>query len=342
MDRGARAVTSAPTRLAGLARSRNQLATLASSRNRPIVTAECPSADGGTIDDLAARLATIAPFVDAVNVTDNPAAHAHASNVSMAIALAGLGVEPIMQIVCRDKNRLAIQADIAGAAMFGIVNFSALTGDDVTAGDEPEARRVFDLDGPQLVSVLAGMKAGTYLSGRKFTPTGDFFIGAVENPGAPPLDYRADRALLKVNAGAQMVQLQISYRPDQLEAFMSACVANGVAQRAIVLPSVCLTKGARALSFMNDKVPGISVPAETIDRVANADDQAEEAYLLVRDLTAHALQLPGVAGIHITDFRHDGSVQRLTEELRIGPRFDSTIAETGTNPEHEERHAHSS
>ena len=325
-----------------------RLAALARSRHRPIVTAECPSSDGGSVEDLAGRLAKIAPFVDAVNVTDNPAAHAHASNVAMAIALTQLGIEPILQIVCRDKNRIAIQADIAGASMFGVVNFSALTGDDVTAGDEPEARRVFDLDGPQLVSVLAGMKAGTYLSGRKFTPTGDFFIGAVENPGAPPLDYRADRALLKVNAGAQMVQLQISYRPDQLETFMSACVANGVAQRAIVLPSVCLTKGARALSFMNDKVPGISVPAETNDRIANADDQAEEAYQLVRDLTAHALNLPGVAGIHITDFRHDGSVQRLTEELGIGPRFDSTIAEAGTIPEagtiteHEERHAHSS
>lgn len=318
------------------------LAALARSRHRPIVTAECPSVDGGSVEDLAARLAKIAPFVDAVNVTDNPAAHAHASNVAMAIALTQLGIEPILQIVCRDKNRIAIQADIAGASMFGVVNFSALTGDDVTAGDEPEARRVFDLDGPQLVSVLAGMKKGTYLSGRRFTPTGDFFIGCVENPGAPPLDYRADRALLKVNAGAQMVQLQISYRPEQLETFMSACVANGVAQRAIVLPSVCLTKGARALSFMNDKVPGISVPAETIDRIANADDQAEEAYLLVRGLTAHALNLPGVAGIHITDFRQDGSVQRLTEELGIGPRFDSTIPEAGTIPEHEERHAHSS
>ena len=112
---------------------------------------------------------------------------------------------------------------------------------------------------------------------------------------------------------------------------MSACVANGVAERAIVLPSVCLTKGARALSFMNDKVPGISVPSSAVDRVANAEDQAEEAYLLVRDLTEHALSLPGVAGIHITDFRHDGSVQRLTEELRIGPCFEQPVAATGTN-----------
>jgi methylenetetrahydrofolate reductase (NADPH) len=335
-------VTAVAPRLAAPAR----LAALAQSRHRPIVTAECPSADGGTVEDLAARLATIAPFVDAVNVTDNPAAHAHASNVSMAIALAQLGIEPIMQIVCRDKNRLAIQADIAGASMFGIVNFSALTGDDVTAGDEPEARRVFDLDGPQLVSVMSGMKAGTYLSGRSFSPAGEFFIGAVENPGAPPLDYRADRALLKVNAGAQMVQLQISYRPDQLEAFMAACVANGVAERAVVLPSVCLTKGARALSFMNDKVPGISVPADVIARVSSAADQSEEAYLLVRDLTAGALALPGVAGIHITDFRHDGSVQRLTEDLRIGPRFDTTSPlphepnRPDPSPELEEHHAH--
>lgn len=304
------------------------LAELVRTRPRMIVTAECPSMDGGTVADLGAKIAGIAPYVDAMNATDNPAAHAHASNVATAIALRQLGVEPLMQIVCRDKNRIAIQADVAGASMFGVTSFCALTGDDVTAGDEPEARRVYDVDGPQLVSILSSMSRGTYLSGRRFQAPapGGFLVTAVENPATHPLGYRADRALLKARAGARMIQLQICYRPERLETFMAACVANGAAERAAILPSLCLTKNARALSFMDDKVPGISVPPETIARVADAADPAEEAYLLVRDLAAHALSLPGVAGLHITDFRHDDSLRRLLEELHLGPAFDPTAA----------------
>lgn len=306
----------------------NAFEDLCRSRRRPVVTAEFPTFDGGTLDDVRAAAERIAPWVDALNVTDNPAAHAHASNTTMAVALRQLGFTPILQVVCRDKNRLAIQADIVGVSMFGVENICALTGDDVTAGDEPEARRVYDLDGPQLVRVATIMGEGTYLSGRTMTAPPHLFVGAVENPTAPPLEYRAERALKKVEAGARFLQLQIHYRPEQLEAFMAACVANGVAERAAILPTVCLTKTGRALSFMNEHVPGISVPAATIDRVANAADPKEEAYVLVRELAQHALSLPGVAGLHITDFRHDDSVRRLTEDLAIGPRF-------------EERHAHS-
>ena len=212
--------------------------------------------------------------------------------------------------------------------MFGVQNICALTGDDVTAGDEPEARRVYDLDGPQLVKVATIMGTGMYLSGRSMKAPPHLFVGAVENPTAPPLEHRAERALKKVDAGARFLQLQIHYRPEQLEAFMAACVANGVAERAAILPTVCLTKTARALGFMNEHVPGISVPQATIDRVAGSEDPKEESYRLVRELAEHALSIPGVAGLHITDFRHDDSVRRLTEDLAIGPRF-------------EEQHAHS-
>jgi len=306
----------------------NAFESLCLSRERKIVTAEFPSFDGGTLDDIRRAAENLAPYVDAINVTDNPAAHAHASNTAMAIALTQLGYNPILQVVCRDKNRLAIQSDIVGVSMFGVQNICALTGDDVTAGDEPEARRVYDLDGPQLVKVATLMGTGMYLSGRKMTSPPHLFVGAVENPSAPPLEYRATRALKKVEAGARFLQLQIHYRPDQLEAFIAACVANGVAERAAILPTICLTKAARALSFMNEHVPGITVPQATIDRVVGSDDPLEESYHLVRELASHALSLPGVAGLHITDFRHDDSVRRLTEDLAIGPRF-------------EEQHAHS-
>ncbi len=304
------------------------LAELVRDRHRPIVTAEFPSIDTGNIDTVAGKLADIAPFVDAINVTDNPAAHAHASNVSMAIALQQLGAEPILQIVCRDKNRLAIQADIVGAAVFGVRNICALTGDDVTAGDEPEARRVYDLDGPQLIAVATGIGQGHYLSGRKIDPAPDLFVGAVENPFAPPFEHRPERALKKVDAGARFLQLQIGYQPEILAAFMAACVANGVAERAAVLPTVILTKRAGALKFIESHVAGIHVPDDVIAHIEASEDEAEASYQYARQQVEHILGLPGVAGVHITDFRHDGSLGRLVEDCQIGPRF-------------EEHHAHS-
>ena len=284
--------------------------------------------DGGDMSTVETALSHYRPYVDAVNITDNPAAHAHASNVSMAIAVKQLGFEPIMQVVCRDKNRIAAQADVVGASMHGVTTFCALTGDDVTAGDEPEARRVFDIDGPQLISIMNSLSRGKYLSGRELKHRRDLLIGAVENPFAPPADVRIRRARMKADAGARFLQLQIGYEPEVLESFMAGCVANGAASKAAILPTVILTKTAGALRFMESSVPGIHVPQPVIDRVAQAQDPAEESYQLVREQVEHALSLPGVAGIHITDFRHDDSLQRLVSELQIGPAFAGTSAQS--------------
>src|SRR5579871_6653427 len=155
-----------------------------------VVTAELPVIDGGGFDEIRFQLAPMEPFVDAFNATDNPSAHAHASSLSVAVALAQIGVEPIMQLACRDRNRLALEAELMGAAMHGIENVSCMTGDDVSAGDEPQARRVFDLDSPQLLALARALQDGHYLSGRELSPAPRFFLGAVENPGAPPYDVR--------------------------------------------------------------------------------------------------------------------------------------------------------
>ena len=304
------------------------------SRERPIVTAEFPSMDGGDLDTVAEAVDRFQPYVDAVNITDNPAAHAHASNVSMAIAVKQLGLEPIMQVVCRDKNRLAIQADVVGAQMHGVTSFCALTGDDVTAGDEPEARRVFDIDGPQLVSIMRTLSDGTYLSGRSLKHHRELLIGAVENPFAPPAHVRVRRARMKVDSGARFLQLQIGYEPEKLEAFVLGCGDNGVSRDAAILPTVILTKSAGALRFMDSSVPGIHVPGDVIDRIASASDPLEESYQLAREQAAHALSLPGIAGIHITDFRHDDSVHRLVRDLRLGPAFSSEGATTHASTTH--------
>jgi methylenetetrahydrofolate reductase (NADPH) len=282
-----------------------------------VVTGELPIVDGGGLDAVQAKLEQYAPWVDAVNATDNTAAHAHASNVAVAIAIRQLGIEPILQVVCRDKNRLAIQADIVGAALHGIENISCLTGDDITAGDEREARRVFDLDGPQVIVTAAAIARGEYLSGRKIEPAPHLFIGAVENPGAPPLAYRAQRALKKALAGARFLQLQIGYVPEHLEAFCAEGERIGLYRHTALLPSICLVGGARPLEFMDADVPGISVPAATIERVKNAADPREEAFELAVEQARHALAQPGVRGLHLISFRKDDAVGRLCERLGI-------------------------
>jgi methylenetetrahydrofolate reductase (NADPH) len=295
----------------------------------PVVTAEAPAFDGGDLDAFAGRVAEVARFADAVNATDNTAAHAHASNVAVAIALVRLGIEPVLQVVCRDKNRLALQADLVGAALHGVENVCCLTGDDVTAGDEPEARRVFDLDGPQLVRVATTLAHGRYLSGRSLEPAPPLFVGAVENPAAPPVEHRPSRAAKKVHAGARFLQLQLCYRPERLERFVDALAANGVTERAAVLPSVVLVRGARALRFMDERVPGISVPGETVERVADSVDESEAAYELALEQARHALSLPGVRGLHLVDFRRDGAFTQLCADLGIAPKT-----------ERDETHAH--
>jgi methylenetetrahydrofolate reductase (NADPH) len=282
-----------------------------------VITGELPIVDGGGLDAVQAKLEQYAPWVDAVNATDNTAAHAHASNVAVAIAIKQLGIEPILQVVCRDKNRLAIQADIVGAALHGIENISCLTGDDITAGDEQEARRVFDLDGPQVIVTASAIARGEYLSGRKIEPAPHLFIGAVENPGAPPLAYRAQRALKKALAGARFLQLQIGYVPEHLEAFCAEGERIGLSRHTALLPSICLVGGARPLEFMDADVPGISVPAATIERVKSAAEPREEAFELAVEQARHALAQPGVRGLHLISFRKDDAVGRLCERLGI-------------------------
>ena len=137
----------------------------------------------------------MAPYLDAINATDNTSAPRARLAARARTRDQGCGEEPVLQLVCRDRNRLALQSEIVGAALHGIENICCLTGDDVTAGDEPEARRVFDLDGPQLLATARGISEGRYLSGRPLEPAPHLFLGAVENPGAPPFEQRVERAL---------------------------------------------------------------------------------------------------------------------------------------------------
>jgi methylenetetrahydrofolate reductase (NADPH) len=289
---------------------------------RFVVTSELLTVDAGGLDAVRDRFAPFADYVDATNATDNTSAHAHASPLAVAIALKQLGMEPVLQLTCRDRNRLALEAEIAGAALHGIENILCLTGDDVTAGDEPEARRVFDLDSIQLLALATAMARGTYLSGRRIDPAPRLFPGAVENPGAPPHDYRVDRALKKVRAGARFLQLQVSFRPEQLAAFLAEAVAKGLGERCALLPTICLVRSPTALRYIDEHVPGIEVPTELIERCERAADPEAECFELAVELAEHARSLPGVAGLHLISFRREAGIARLCQGLGIPPRVE--------------------
>ena len=285
-----------------------------------VVTAEMPVIDGGGHAELQRQLEFMRPYIDAYNATDNPAAHAHVSPLAISIGLLQVGAEPIMQLVCRDKNRLALEADLMGAAMYGVHNISCLTGDDVTAGDEPEARRVFDLDGVQLIALARMLERGHYLSGRPIEPVPHFLVGAVENPSAPPVEYRVRRAAKKALAGARFLQLQMTYRTELLESFMSAAVDAGLTQRLAMIPSIMILRTAGAMRFVASRVPGIDVPAELVRRVESAADAEAECFEIAYEYASHAISQPGVAGLHFISFRKDAGIAALCARLGIATK----------------------
>jgi methylenetetrahydrofolate reductase (NADPH) len=287
---------------------------------RFVVTAELPVIDSGGLPEVLRQLEPMRPFVDAFNATDNPGAHAHASSLAVSLAMLKVGAEPIMQLACRDRNRLALQADLVGASMHGIENISCMTGDDVTAGDEPQTRRVFDLDGPQLIAVARALDSGRYLSGRPLTPRPHFVIGAVENPSAPPLDYRVRRAAKKALAGARFLQLQLCYRPEVLERFLAAANDLGLSQRVAMIPSICILRTVGGMRFVARRVAGIDVPPAVLARVEQASDPEHECFEIAYELASHAMAQPGVAGLHFISFRKDAGIAKLCARLGIPPR----------------------
>ncbi len=287
-----------------------------------VVTAELPVIDGGGHAEIMRQLAPMKAFVDAFNATDNPSAHAHTSPLAVSIGLIQAGVEPVMQLTCRDRNRLALESELMGAAMHGVQNICCLTGDDVTAGDEPQARRVFDLDGPQLIALTRVLESGQYLSGRTTGPAPHFLVGAVENPGAPPFEYRVRRAAKKAQAGARFLQLQPCYRPELLERFMRDAHDSALSRHLAMIPSICILRTVGGMRFVATKVPGIDVPPEYVERVERAADAEAECFEIAYEQASHALAQPGVAGLHFISFRKDAGIAKLCTRLGIPPRVE--------------------
>lgn len=288
-----------------------------------VVTCELQTSDSADPEFVYRLADRLRGRVDAVNCTDNSAAHPHISPVAAARLLIERGVEPIVQFVCRDRNRLALQADILGAAALGVRNISCMTGDDVTAGDHPEAKAIYDLDSMHLLRIARIMRdQGRYLSGRKLTQPPDFFIGAVENPFAPPLEFRPMRLGKKIDAGAEFIQTQIVFNVPQMRVFMARVEDLGLLEGAFLLAGVFIPRSAKGLRYMRDMVPGIDVPDEIVRRLEGVPEerQAEEGIRIALEIVGALRDLRGVQGIHLMSIKGEEAIFRVIEESRLLPR----------------------
>lgn len=288
-----------------------------------VVTAELTAPDSPHPEAVHRAARPLLGRADAVNCTDNAAAHVHLSPLAVARLLAELGMDPIVQLTCRDRNRLALQADLLGAAALGVRNVVLMSGDYVTGGDHPEAKAVYDLDSIHLVRTARILRdRGTYLSGRKLEAAPRFFIGAVENPFAPPFDFRPHRLAKKAEAGAEFVQTQIVFNLARFREFMAQVEDLGLLEKVFVIASVCVPRSARAARYMREQVPGMDVPEEVLGRLEAVprDRQADEGIRIALEVFGALREIPGLSGVHLIAIRWEEGIARLAEEAGLLPR----------------------
>ncbi len=288
-----------------------------------VVTAELQATDSPDPESVYRLANLLRGSVDAVNCTDNSAAHPHIAPLAAAHLLLDRGVEPIVQLACRDRNRLALQADLVGAVALGARNVCLMTGDDVTAGDHPEAKPIYDIDAVHAIHIARRMRdQGVYVSGRNLDEPLPLFIGAVENPFAPPHDFRPMRLGKKVEAGAEFVQTQIVFNLARMRGFMARCEELGLLDHVFILASVYVCRSAISARYLRDMVPGIDVPDPIIDRMEGApsDRQVDEGIGIALEIVEELRGMRGVAGVHLISIRGDESIVRLVEEAGLLPR----------------------
>ena len=276
------------------------------------VTTEISPPDSADPHEVYERASIFDGYVDAMNATDGSGGNCHMSSVGMCSILTRRGYAMVMQITCRDRNRIAIQGDVLGAAAMGVANILCLTGDDVTAGDHPQAKPVFDLDSMSMLTMLKGMRDDSqFLSGRKLTSPPQVLLGAAENPFAPPLDYRSLRMEKKVAAGAQFVQTQYCFDMEILRNFMSAVRDQGLHERVFILPGVGPLASAKSAEWIRTHIPGVHIPDEVIKRLQGAKDQAQEGVNICIEILQQLKEIEGVHGAHIMAYRQEHRVPEI-------------------------------
>ena len=275
------------------------------------------SADGGVVTEQARELVG---YVDAANVTDNPTGSAHMSALAGVRFVAAAGVEPTVQVTCRDRNRLGITADLLGAWALGARNLLCLTGDPLTIGDHPDAKVVNDLSLLDIVGLAKRMRdEGTILSGDEIAEPPRYLIGVADMPLADP--YEPERIEVKLDAGADVVTTQIAYDVEALSTWADLMRPRGLFERAKVLVGIVPLRSAKAARFMREHLPGVLVPSSLIASLEEAGNDAEEVGVgLTIDVVQGVRGIVGIAGIHLMGMGRDDIVARVVEGAGLFPR----------------------
>ena len=287
------------------------------------VTAECGPPQGADPQSLLQKAQVLKGYVDAVNVTDNQTAVVRLSSLASCVLLGQMGLEGVLQMTTRDRNRIALQSDLLGASALGIRNVLCLSGDHVCFGSEPQALGVFDLDSVQLLQAAKSMRDEARLvGGTTLGSAPKFFIGAVENPFADPIRFRARRLAKKVNAGAQFIQTQCVYNLKRFREWMDQVRDLGLHQKTHVLAGVTPLKSARMARYMRERVAGMDLPEEILGRLEKlpAREQRAEGVRIALETIQALREIPGVHGVHIMAIEWEEIVPELVDKSGLLPR----------------------
>lgn len=287
------------------------------------VTAECGPPKGADPEAVLNKAERLKDVVDAVNITDNQTAIVRMSSMASCVLLKEAGLDPVLQMVVRDRNRIALQSDILGASALGIRNVLCLSGDHQSFGNQPHAMGVFDLDSIQFINAVKTIRdEGRILGGESLTRAPELFIGAAANPFADPMDFRVIRLAKKINAGAQFIQTQCIYNLNRFEEWMKMVRDKGLDEKVYILGGVTPLKSAGMAKYMKDKVAGMDVPDGIIKRMEGVDkkDQRREGIRICVETIQRLKEIPGVKGVHIMAIEWEDAVEEIARESGLLPR----------------------
>ncbi|MBU4565302.1 MAG: methylenetetrahydrofolate reductase [Desulfarculus sp.] len=287
------------------------------------VTGELGPPRGANLQAIKDKAAHLKGMVDAVNVTDNQTAVVRMASWAVSLVLREMGMEPNYQMVCRDRNRLAMQSDILGAAALGINTMLCLSGDHPSFGDHPQAANVHDIDSIQQIQMVTTMRdEGRFLGGAEIDTPPRMFVGAAANPFGDPFELRVLRLGKKVAAGADFIQTQCIYNMERFAEYMRQAVDMGLTEKTKLLAGVTPLKSAGMARYMAKKVPGMDVPDEVVKRIADQpkEKQAEEGIKLLCEQIEQLREMPGVAGIHLMAIEWEHRVPEIVERAGLLPR----------------------
>ena len=298
------------------------------SKGEFVVTAECGPPRGADADAVEKKVGLLKGFADAVNVTDNQTAIVRMSSIAASAHLLRKGVEPVMQMVTRDRNRIALQSDIMGAYSLGIRNILCLSGDHQSFGSHPDALNVFDIDSMHLIRAVRTMRdEGKDMSGCELRGAPRMFIGAAENPFADPFEYRVIRLAKKIDAGVDFIQTQCIYNMERFKAWMNMAREEGLTEKVFILAGVTPLKSAGMASYMAHKVAGMDIPEALLKRISDVPkEKAPQAGIAIcLETIAELREMPGVHGIHIMAIEWEQKVEEIVRAAGLFPRPDKAL-----------------